>query len=187
MASAASWFHGPISREESMQRLLHFPEGSFLVRNSSKPHCFSLDLVTGGGNFLPLLVQRVPEAGPEAVRLVATPESGLETRQYASLAALVEANRHVLRIACENSAAAAASPVHAELQAETETLHREGHQLNVFTNTLVRGFDSGAPKLRREGSEEGEMLMASGGVSGGGKSKREGDEECQFLMDRPDI
>jgi hypothetical protein len=178
-----------------MQRLLHFPDGSFLVRLSSKPHCFSLDLVTRGGNFLPLLVQRVPEAGPEAVRLVASPESGLESRQYASLAAMVEANRHVLRMPCENPAAAAAAaaaaarPAHAELQEEEEAEAplREHEQFNVFATAAARSIDSGAPKLRREGSEEGEMLMASGGVSRGGKNKREGDEECQFLMDRPDI
>jgi hypothetical protein len=59
--SQAVWWHGAITREESMRRLAFFPDGSYLVREStSRLGCFSLDFITNGGSFVPLLVERTP-------------------------------------------------------------------------------------------------------------------------------
>ena len=87
-ASDSNWFHGGLTRSESMALLANQPDGTFLVRTSSRTGCYALDLVTNEGKFLPLLIETVPSG----VRLHEEPTLEIKGHEYATLADLVAQN-----------------------------------------------------------------------------------------------
>ena len=56
--SAPVWWHGSISRDQSMASLLYYPDNSFLIRKSSMNQCFSVDVICKGGRFVPILISK---------------------------------------------------------------------------------------------------------------------------------
>mmetsp|Transcript_63062 Transcript_63062/g.173047 ORF Transcript_63062/g.173047 Transcript_63062/m.173047 type:complete len:172 (+) Transcript_63062:190-705(+) len=158
----SNWFHGALTRSESMALLVDQPDGTFLVRVSSRSGCYALDLVTNEGKFLPLLIETVPSG----VRLHEEPTLEIKGHEYATLADLVAQNSTWLMYPF------LAVPV--------------GEPYNPMAVGNSRGVRAADAEPRREGDEEGEVLMRGGG-GGIPRPNREGDEEGEVLMKGPDF
>ena len=175
ITSEVDWFHGDLTRAQSMAMLVDEPDGTFLIRNSSRSGCYALDLVTNEGKFLPLLIETVPDG----VRLHEEPKLEIKGHEYATLVDLVAQNSTWLLYpfspaqvgdSFENSPAVPYNP------------------MAVESSRGLCAEDVGPTK--REGDEEGEVLMRGGGGGGGGgipsRPTREGDEVREHHSDRTD-
>lgn len=152
-ASDSNWFHGGLTRSESMALLANQPDGTFLVRTSSRTGCYALDLVTNEGKFLPLLIETVASG----VRLHEEPTLEIKGHEYATLADLVAQNSTWLLY----------------------PFPPEESPSNPYNPMAVVGASRGLRAADAEGDEEGEVLMWGGG-GGIPRPRREGDEVRPF-------
>mmetsp|Transcript_100378 Transcript_100378/g.287243 ORF Transcript_100378/g.287243 Transcript_100378/m.287243 type:complete len:90 (-) Transcript_100378:248-517(-) len=70
-------------------------DGSFLVRMSSRPGCYSLDMITQGLKYLPLLIE--PKDGKLFLHAPVSNCVPIGDKYYSTLDELVERNKQVLR------------------------------------------------------------------------------------------
>jgi len=149
-----------------MARLALQPDGTFLARfSATREGCFSIDVLVGGGQFYPVLVQPTPGGGV----LLPNPPEGLggpgPSAAFPSLVELVRSQKSWLVAPCPRPPTddLPAAPLldEGELPAPAD--------FEAFASAS-RGLDLGGVPLRREGSEEGEQIM------------REGEDEDEMLM-----
>ena len=175
-----SAYYGLFSRNESMAAMEFYPDGTYLIRNSSKEGYLSLDLICSGGRFLPILFYveeetgKVITEGASAIRY-----NGGIFNSFDAFISSIKVAKYPLP--------------HDQLlrqQSSRAEFTEERSQRTTAQMTTYRSFGTSTSesKNQMEGFEEAEGVMRS---IGGGLSLpslgREGTEEAEMIFKHQDL
>ena len=168
-------YYGVFSRKEAMTAMEFYPDGTYLIRNSSQAGSLSLDLICCGGRFLPILFEVEEETG--GITSKAAPAIQFTGGTFTSFEAFIQA----LNIA---KYPLAQEQMLRQQSSRLEYVEERQEQHGVAFRSFAVG--SSEEKNQMEGFEEAEGVMRSGGLSVPSLG-REGTEEAEMIFKTQDI